>query len=380
MREHLLTQFPKAVAKLRASLVATVARSAAIKPKAPIEEVHEMARTVVANLEGSRPARMDDVRSVLERMTLAINSHKIRPVTDNIQSFYRKVDEFDEVAVGSSAYCMVSPDSKHVSKVTITALVDDKDSRYSVIKCAKWRTDDREGESRLSDIYSGESFTVDAMVEDITALARRRGVRNLVHADRLPIIAAYAKQFAEHYTRKIREAADELRQIIRASVDAAFKDSVCESAKQAAAKLRTLVADEALRADAAISALEQYNSEPDLLFTPNEHYLNSLIQQMVAADDLMASDKAGARHIWHNVRAYIKVQRKFVSELAAKELVRLVLDVERSCRAIVQTGLSVHMPDLACLVTVPPSLVREREMLRVRQSVLEQALSVLGPL
>jgi DNA-directed RNA polymerase subunit F len=377
MREHLLTQFPKAVAKLRASLVDTVARSAAIKPKAPIEEVHEMARTVVANLEASRPARMDDVRSVLERMTLAINNHKIRPVTDNIQSFYRKVDEFDEVAVGSSAYCMVSPDSKHVSKVTIKALVDDKDYRCNVIKCAKWKTDDREGESRLSDIYSGESFTVDAMVEDITALARRRGVRNLVHADRLPIIAAYAKQFAEHYTKKIREAADELRQIIRASVDAAFKDNVCESAKHAAAKLRTLVADEETNADAAISALEQYNSEPDLLFTPNEHYLNSLIQQMVAADDRMASDKAGARHIWHNVRAYIKVQRKFVSELAAKELVRLVLDVERRCRAIVQNG---HVPDLACLVTVPPSLVREREMLRVRQNVLEQALSVLAPL
>jgi hypothetical protein len=268
--------------------------------------------------------------------------------------------------------------------VTITALVDGKDYRCNVIKCAKWATDDREGESRLSDIYSGESFTVDAMVEDITALARRRGVRNLVHADRLPIIAAYAKQFAEHYTKKIREAADELRQIIRASVDAAFKDNVCESAKHAAAKLRTLVADEetnaSARADEAIVALEQYNSDLDLLFTPTEHYLNSLIQQMVAADDRMASDKAGARHIWHNVRAYIKVQRKFVSELAAKELVRLVLDVERSCRAIVQTGLSVHMPDLACLVTVPPSLVREREMLRVRQSVLEQALSVLGPL
>ncbi len=95
---------------------------------------------------------------------------------------------------------------------------------------------------------------------------------------------------------------------------------------------------------------------------------------MVAADKDMASDTAGARHIWHNVRAYIKVQRKFVSELATKELVRtLVLAVERRVRVIERTGLS----ELACLIVVPPSLVREREMLRARQSVLEQALSML---
>jgi hypothetical protein len=383
MREHLLVQYPKAVAKLRASLVATVARSAAIKPKAPIEEVHEMARAVVANLEGSRPARMDDVRSILERMTLAIDNHKIRPVTANIQTFYRKVDEFDDVVVGSSAYCAVSPDDKHVSNVTVAELVHKLNETKKYEKYAKWKTEDHEGEDKMSEIYSGESYHVDVMVEDITALARRRGVRNLVHADRLPIVAAYAQQFAEHYTVQIRTAADELRQLMRASVDAACTDSVCDAAKHAAAKLRTLVADEemnaAARADEAIVALEQYNSDLDLLYSPNEHYLNSLIQQMVAADKGMASDTAGARHIWHNVRAYIKVQRKFVSELATKELIRtLVLAVERHVRVIAQTGLSVHMSELAGAIVIPPSLVREREMLHVRQKVLENALSMLA--
>ena len=51
MREHLMIQFPKAVAKLRACLADTVARRNAIQPKAPIEEVYEMARTVIANLQ-----------------------------------------------------------------------------------------------------------------------------------------------------------------------------------------------------------------------------------------------------------------------------------------------------------------------------------------
>jgi uncharacterized protein (UPF0147 family) len=166
---------------------------------------------------------------------------------------------------------------------------------------------------------------------------------------------------------------------MRTSVDLAFTEAVRESAKNAAGKLRRLVADEeaGARADEAIAALEQYNSDPDLLYSPNEHYLNSLIQQMVAADEHMASDTAGARHIWHNVRAYIKVQRKFVSELATKELLRtLVLAVEQRVRVITQEGLS----ELACAITVPLSSARELEKLNVRRSVLEQALSVLCPL
>ena len=290
----------------------------------------------------------------------------------------RKVDELDEVVVGSSVYCQVSPDDKHLSKVTVTELVVDKGYRHEPTRSVKWESEEQEGTTKWSEIYSGES-TVDTMIKDITALARSRGVRNLVHADRLPIIAEYAKQFAKHYTSAIRTAADELRELMRTSVDLAFTAGVREPAKNAAGKLRRLVAEEeaGARADEAIAALEQYNSDPDLLYSPNEHYLNSLIQQMVAADEQMASDTAGARHIWHNVRAYIKVQRKFVSELATKELLRtLVLAVEQRVRVITQEGLS----ELACAITVPLSSARELEKLNVRQSVLEQALSVLCPL
>jgi hypothetical protein len=90
----------------------------------------------------------------------------------------------------------------------------------------------------------------------------------------------------------------------------------------------------------------------------------------------MASDTAGARHIWHNVRAYIKVQRKFVSELATKELLRtLVLAVEKQVGVILQKCLQERFLERA--ITVPPSLTRELEMLSARQSVLEQALRVL---
>jgi hypothetical protein len=211
-----------------------------------------MTRAVVANLDGARLARMDDVRAILERMTLAINNHQIRPVSAGDGPSLRKTDEFDEVGFGSDVYCMVSSYDEHLSRVTVTELVVDKDYRHQPTRGVKWESESAKGETRLDELYSGESCTIDAMVEDIMALARRRGVRNLVHADRLPSVAAYAKQFAEHYTRLMRTAADELRGLMRASVDVAFAENVCEAAKHAAAKLHRLVADE--EADAAARA------------------------------------------------------------------------------------------------------------------------------
>lgn len=51
----------------------------------------------------------------------------------------------------------------------------------------------------------------------------------------------------------------------------------------------------------------EQNSDWNFVWSSNEHYLNKLIQDMVSNDEDMATDDGGARHIWHNVRAYIKV-------------------------------------------------------------------------
>lgn len=81
--------------------------------------------------------------------------------------------------------------------------------------------------------------------------------------------------------------------------------------KSLRARMRAAETEIAATAEQAVCAMVAHNTKPDLIFSPNEHYLNSLIQQVVAADKNMSTDAAGARHIYHNVRAYIKVQRKF---------------------------------------------------------------------
>ena len=113
------------------------------------------------------------------------------------------------------------------------------------------------------------------------------------------------------------------------------------------------------------------NTEPDLIFSPNEHYLNDLIQRMVAADKDMATDHGGLRHIFHNVRAYIKVQRKYISELASKELIRtLILRTERSFYALMGSGMSEYV---SC-IEEPEKLHYERDRMQNRKAVLQKAL------
>ena len=61
-----------------------------------------------------------------------------------------------------------------------------------------------------SHLRSAEIGSIDDMVKDIEDLALQRGMRNLVHADRQPIIAFYAKQFSDHYTRTLEKYCEDV--------------------------------------------------------------------------------------------------------------------------------------------------------------------------
>jgi hypothetical protein len=88
----------------------------------------------------------------------------------------------------------------------------------------------------------------------------------------------------------------------------------------------------------------------------------------------MATDDGGARHIYHNVRAYIKVQTKYISELGSKELIRtMVLNNEERFHRLM-TAKAAACVDL---IKEPSSIARERATLLNRKSILEEALKKL---
>ena len=81
MREHMNTQFPKAIAKLKASLVDTNERLESIRERSPVEVLCEMVQTVRENFRNEKNKLMNDLRLVLlEKMTNDITNFKLRPV------------------------------------------------------------------------------------------------------------------------------------------------------------------------------------------------------------------------------------------------------------------------------------------------------------
>ena len=375
MRAHLELQYPKALEKLQKSLDDTHARLETIRERAPAEVVFVMARLIEDEFRAKKQALMNDLRTILEKMTSDVKNFELRPITNKGAPLYiRKRDEFDEPLESRK-------------KVYFSSSVGGLNKPYFVkaISGKKVILEDSSGEeSSLSDsaaLYSAEVIDFGKMEEDIQILIADRGLRNSIHADRQPIIACYANTFAEYYTTVINEAAGIMAARISTLFDAIFaSEQIPESAMPAAARLRLRLrsgeTEVAHLANLAIASLKAHNMEADLIFTPNEHYLSQLIQDMVKADSSMASDNGGARHIFHNVRAYIKVQKKVISEMAAKEMVRTLL---KGNEANFHNLLASEVAELAEFIKEPHRIARERASLLNRKQVLENALKQAPP-
>jgi hypothetical protein len=160
-----------------------------------------------------------------------------------------------------------------------------------------------------------------------------------------------------------------------------FSANVTEIARPAASRLREQMNEEENKAvelvESFIKHAAQYNRDPDLVYTCNEHYLSSLMADMMEADDLMSTDSGSTRHIYHNVRAFIKVQKKNISEIASKELQRIMVnETTRKFKELI-SARSLSELDLCDMVQEQPGVTARRTMLKEREQVLENALQII---
>lgn len=380
IQAHLYAQYPKALNKLKNCLEATIKRLEELEEKTPADVVYEMAAIILTNFRDSKRGLLNDIRLMLDEMTADIKNHSIRCIT--VKRRFQLRDEFDEpYEIGQMNYACINPDDKKLKAVIVTHIegntvhfVGREDPSLTCTRnacgnaCGKWQ----------EQAYSGERDSDDTLVKDIEQQALDRGIRNFVHIDRQPIIQAYAQEFAKHYTKVIHEAKKKVGAHVSKFFDRMFVTGVSETARPAAQWLRTRFAEEEVAistgADMAIAAIEAHNTDPNLIFSPNEHYLNDLIQRMVSADDHMTEGEAGARHIMHNVRAFIKVQRKYISEMASKELLRTMLS-EPETRLV--KLLKSRMSEYEKYIQEPGNVIRERSALQNRKKVLEMAVETL---
>jgi len=343
MCEHLETQYPKAIAKLQASLVDCNTRLDIVQEQAPADVLHHMVYMMRENFVQGKQNLMNELREDLSKMTLNIKNFGLAPLMSTGDHDVKAIDKFDEPLENGQRVWVKIDDLN--SAVIVTTVNSNHITWQETLK--ESGAEPKVGSTPLINVGSGETKSANVMTGDIVALAANRGMRNFVHMDRQPIIECYAKAFAQHYTKEIRDTKDLICKKLDLLLNTVFSKNLPEIAKLAAAKLQLFMhkgVKESLEdCENAIIVMESQNTEPDLIFSPNEHYLNDLIQEMVAADQQMATDQGGTRLIFHNVRAYIKVQRKQISEQASKELIRtMVLGTQRRFNELLSSRLSEY--------------------------------------
>mmetsp|Transcript_32254 Transcript_32254/g.86367 ORF Transcript_32254/g.86367 Transcript_32254/m.86367 type:complete len:692 (-) Transcript_32254:133-2208(-) len=382
MRKHLEDQMPIAVDELRTSLDDTTAALLKLVRKPPSRVLFEFVESLRRKFREEKTTLMNDVRELVMKVALEIRDYQWSPEGCTT---VRVLDEFDELEPGTTVQVNVQPNDNLFTKVFVTSVTD---------KTVSWEQRDASGSrvgepgsTPMSNVYSAESGSCSDMIAEISLLGNDRGMRNMLHVDRQPIITVYMQRFAKHYAKILTDRGQELRSMVSKTIDGVFKATAevtaaaaerprtAALAKELRRRLSQLEAEAHVKMDEAFKTLETHNTHPDLVFATNEHYLNDLVKKMVAADRDITSDAGSARHIYHNVRAFLKVQRKQVCETAVKELVRTgVLLVEEAFERLMTSDLSdCHQ----LLEDEPESVTKRRAQLEARQRVLEQAMALL---
>tara|TARA_Y100000389_G_scaffold172404_1_gene180787 strand:- start:325 stop:2442 length:2118 start_codon:yes stop_codon:yes gene_type:complete len=235
-----------------------------------------------------------------------------------------------------------------------------------------------------------------ALIKDIKIMAEReRGLRNLLHIDRQKILDAHVQAFAEYYGTALKQACarmyEELayfyRNVFEIQHSTIFVTNIVTSndstsrispvARKAAnlmwEDMNSALKDIRLEAEKTIEDMVAHNTIPELIWTSNEYALDQLISDMIA-DDPEPSDDGGASHIYHNIRAFLQVQKRSIAEIACKQLVlKLYCNSKKKFETILADST------LRCLEQIkePERTANERLRLQQQRQLIEAAIGLV---
>ena len=318
--EHIDEQYPKAIEKLKKYYDETCAELFQCREQPPSDVINDLFSLLRDRFEEYKGDLENEFREQLHVMKNGIKNFKLTPVeVVDGNNFLRDIDEFDDLEPGQEINYNAAPTNEICSIATIDKIL--KDGKFLV------KAGGKSVELDKSVLYSTDC-SIDIILKDIAAMVKKRGFRNVMHADRQPVIAAYALKFPEHYKKIISETVIILyKKVIDFFDRICKKDRVPVLAERVVERLRLELAAGLKRCEdnakaTAVDALYEHNALKELVYDTNDHYLNVLVQKIMATDEALATDEGGYRIIYHDIRAYIKSQRKHVSQQSDKELVR----------------------------------------------------------
>jgi GTP-binding protein EngB required for normal cell division len=390
LEEHLEIQIPKARHILQNTYNETIIRLEDIQEKAPIDILYKLYSELKQRFINKKHNINNKLRKILHNMTIQIKNFQVHCLGDtNSGAGTGAINDLDELFIGGpvwyspakevSKYGISTHQNVKYTEACITKIDGDKitflDKKLSVNSDSDSDSDSEfiDTDSELTKKKSDLRMKSYNIKDDIKRLLQDRGMRNIMFTDYQHIIELYAEQFSEYYTKKLTACADIIFKFISKEFTEIFTNNIPEIALVAINKLKRLFFDKFTEqnkeAKVAIDRIKEYNESP-CVWTPNEHYLMGLVQGMLKDVDL-AEDDGQIEKINIEVKAYIKVQRKIITEIGSKDLQKILFHkTEKIFDSILESSIS----KLVEFIKEPEKLIREREVLSNTKIVLERAL------
>ena len=424
---HLGRQIPIAIEKLTLSYRETTKRLEIIQEKQPAQVLYQLFSELKEKYLNSKEFLETNFRQLIEQLVIEIRNYFIKPLNEG-QLKFQKLDSLDEVNIGD--HVLLSPNNKKDNEEDNEDLAvpseeeeesegeekndfkidlgkinmgsnnsfrkESESENVDSTQMVKGRiieiltypiNDENEPRFKLkldngdimikesNDCYSAHCISSPCLLGEIQEeMNKNRGLRNTIHADRMPIIEKHAQKFSEYYSQVMTKLSKQFYSLLEKTYTEVFTSQENEINQIPLGKLKKefwkLLKGQQQKMAQTIDRIQSYN-QPPIVNTTNEHYLHQLIAKMMEGVDF-SDDQASCKHIYFNIRAFIKDQRKFICEIASKEFQKtLLIECESQFNHLLDTSMEVLTP----LIKDPEKIIREREVLGNKKLLLEKALS-----
>lgn len=406
MSSHLGLQIPIAIEKLTLSHQETMKRLEIIQERQPAQILYQLFSELKEKYLNSKELLETNFRQLIEQLAIEIRNYCIKPLNEG-KLRLQILDPLDEVNIGDHVF--VSPNNKKDNKededLEASSEKEEEDYKYypeiesddedstqmvkgTIIEMLTYQINMKnEPYFRLkldngdiickkpNECYSAHCISSPCLLGEIQEeMNKNRGLRNTIHADRMPIIEKHAQKFSEYYSQVMNKFSKQFYSLLEKTYTEVFTSQDNEINQIPLGKLKKdfwkLLKGQQQKMAHTIDRIQSYN-QPPIVNTTNEHYLHQLIAKMMEGVDF-SDDQAACKHIYFNIRAFIKDQRKFICEIASKEFQKtLLIECESQFNHLLDNSMEVLIP----LIKDPEKIIREREVLGNKKLLLEKALS-----
>jgi len=375
--EHLARAIPDLLNRLETKLKDATTELESKKKRSEWEVVSDVCDIIRKRLTSKQheEALKQFIDSAAMELKARINSLGLNTLDNKHSTHYlRDLDKSEMLEAGTEVYI----DRESQPECVKAIVVKSGGPGFHVVKA-----EDQEGEEKVENatLYSTDTRMFD-MVKEIDEFIRKdSGLHNPIFRGSREIIDRYAGDYAKRYGKLLQSAGEKCESFLKNEIMAKVFKPRDQIDRDVFSHLKTVAMAELAKIKVLFDALTQFliasNTPPHLTFTANDHYLDSLIVAGLALNNQATTDLAAATKFYHELRAYMKVQRKVIVDSALKGLV-YHFQVMFSRQVLAAMEGMAHDQLVGKVAPESPDVEKHRQRLGSRVRVLKEAIGELS--